>query len=128
MKKKYKIQTWKLQIEGEYASEKYAIKTLSDKYMRCSKCDPPGEHFLELLAGKESKNRDTSNIAKYAFFYVWESVYGHEQWVMKYQLSIHPFKKSHWWENMDGSPFEFEECKFRYEIREPKKEEVEIKN
>lgn len=101
---------------GDYWDHQDAevTKTLDDRYMKCSKCDPPGEHFLELLAGNTS--RDTSTIGKGVYLSVYETnKYGHAEWQLKHKLTIHPFKKEHWW--ADGkTEFVFEECEFRYSI------------
>lgn len=121
--KEYKLSSWKLEVKGQYASEEEAIKDLADKYMQCSKCDPPGEHFLELLSG--NNQRDISQIGKGVWFYVYEAVYSHKQFVLKHQLTIYPFKQEHWWESVDKEkPFVFEETEFRYKIIEPKEEKV----
>lgn len=118
--KNFRIQTWKLRVEGQFESEEEAIKELADRYMQCSKCDPPNEHFIELINGSQLRNVDT--IAKGVFFYVYEEVYGIEQWIEKYQIDIFPFKKEHWWESKNG--FEFKECEFRYNINSPEKKEL----
>lgn len=125
---KYKISTWKYSVEAEFDSEEDAIKGLSDRYMRASKSDQPGEHMVELLNGTNSRTLDS--IAKRVYFYVYEPVYGNMQWVMKYTLNVYPFKASHWWpkapkniieKEFTGDPFilEYEEIPFRYEIIEP---------
>ena len=116
-RKKYKLSTWKLSIEGEYYNEKTAIRSLSNKYMKCSKCDAPGDHFIELMAGNSSRTIDT--IAKRVYFYVYEDVYGHMQWILKYTLNIYPFQKSHWWPCED---FNFEPRKFKYEFVKEKEQ------
>jgi hypothetical protein len=113
----YKLSTWKLEVKGEYATEEEAIKDLSDRYMRCSKCDPPGKHFLEMF--NKNAVRTLSDIGKRVFFYVEEEIYGHKQLVLKYDLDIHPFKKEHWWKCVNGEPFSFEETEFRYVINTP---------
>jgi len=82
--------------------------------MSCSKCDPPGRHLLEILSG--NTNRDISHIGKSVYLCIYEkNNYGHEEWQTKHLLTIHPFKKVHWWEE-DNCEFEFEECEFRFEI------------
>jgi len=110
--KTYKLETWKLKVEGEFETEEEAIKELSDRYMRCSKCDPPHEGVMEGLLQKNFRTLDT--IAKGVFLSVKEEVYGHSQFILKHELVIYPFKKEHWWESSNG--FEFEECEFKYEI------------
>lgn len=110
--KKYKMQTWKLIVEGEYSSEEEAIKDLADKYMRCSKCDAPGNHPIEHLDKRHVRTID--GIAKAVYFFVQEEVYGINQWVQKYQMSIYPFTKDHWWP-CEG--FEGPEREFKYEIK-----------
>lgn len=110
-KTKYKLSTWKYAVEAEFETEEEALKELSDKYMFASKCDAPGDHLFELMAGNTC--RPIENIAKGVFFYVYEKVYGHMQWIRKYNLSIYPFKKEHWWP-CEG--FEFKECEFKYKI------------
>lgn len=122
---KFRIQTWKLRVEGEFDTEEEAIEVLSDRYLTCSKCDQPGDHPLELLSGKG--RREIEKIAKQVYFYVEEEVYGHLQWIQKYILIIPPFKSRHWWpnskakgdiESLIGDPFllEWEDKKFRYKI------------
>ena len=118
--KNYKISTWKYEVKGEFSSEEEAIKSLSDSYMKASKCDPPNEHPIELIAGVQ--NRDLSAIAKRVYFYVEEVVYGNKQWIHKLTLNIYPFKKEHWWESINKEkPFEFKEIDFKYEVVEPEK-------
>ena len=112
MKNSYRIESWKLRVEGEYENEELAIKDLSDKYMQCSKCDAPGDHPLELWAG--NKSREVNLIAKSVCFSIKTSVFGREQWVEKYSLNIYPFKKEHWWP-CEG--FIFDEIDFKYEIK-----------
>jgi len=55
MNRKYKMQSWKLTIEGQYPNDEQAIKFLADKYLSCSKCDPPSESLPELLAKQDSE-------------------------------------------------------------------------
>ncbi len=120
--KKYKLQTIFLGYNGEYKTEEEAIKDLADKYMSNSKCDPPGEHTLEIWANKgKIKGGDISKIAKVVWFYVWEEIYGVEQWVVKYNLAIHPFKKRHWWESEKDFKFDGRGRKFKYRVLPPKK-------
>jgi hypothetical protein len=117
-KKNYKLSTWKLEVKGEFESEEEAIKSLSDSYMTMSKCDPPGEHTLELLFS--AKSRDLSTISKRVYFYIEEVVYGNKQWIHKLTLNIHPFKQEHWWESINkDKPFQFKETDFKYEVVEP---------
>lgn len=112
----YKLSTWKLEVSGEFDTEEEAIKILSDRYMRCSKCDPPGEHIIEAMMNS-SGDRTTDNIAKRVYFYVKEPIYGNLQWVHKLTLNIYPFKQEHWWESIDeNNPFVFSEIDFRYKI------------
>ena len=110
---KYKIQTWKLLIQGEYDSEEEAIKDLADRYMQCSKCDAPNDHLIEHLTNKQS--RLLENIAKRVYFYAEMEIFGNVQWIHKYTLNIYPFKDNHWWEDTRGN-FKFEEREFKYEI------------
>lgn len=126
--KRYKIGSWKLEIEAEFNDEEfdeeYAIKHLADRYMSASKFDQPGDHPIELLNGKET--RKIENLSKVVAFYVYESVYGNFQWILKYTLYIHPFKSNHWWPKVKKDiiteitydPFilEYEEIPFKYEI------------
>lgn len=107
----YRLESWKLIVEGEYETEEEAIKDLSDKYMYCSKCDAPGDHPLEIFA--KTTSREVSLIAKHVCFSVKLEVFGIKQWVQKYILHIHPFKSEHWWP-CEG--FVFEPCEFKYEI------------
>ena len=116
-KKEYKLSTWKLSVEGEFESEEEAIKELSDRYMRCSKCDPPGEHPIELLSNSKGGSRNIDTISKRVFLSVKEEVYGNLQWIHKLTLNIHPFKKEHWWDSVfKDKPFEFSEKEFKYKI------------
>lgn len=118
--KNYRLSSWKLQVTGLYATEEEAIKDLSDKYMQCSKCDPPGEHFLELFSGSGLTTRKTDGIAKRVYFYVEEKVYGNLQMVHKLTLNIHPFKQEHWWDSINKeNPFIFPQIEFKYEIIQP---------
>lgn len=118
---KYKLQTFKLTIEGEFETEEQAIKELSDNYMRCSKCNPPNQHPAELIMGvkpQEITKERIEKIGKTVWFYVWEQVYGKWQWIEKYKLSIHPFRVEHWWESTIEPKFVPQECEFKYEIIE----------
>jgi len=107
------LQSWKLSVNGECATEEEAIKELSDRYMTHSKCSPPMEHPSELLTGNVTR-RDVTKIGKSVLLSVFEEVYGINQWIEKHHLTIYPFKKSHWWESEKG--FEFTETEFRYDI------------
>lgn len=116
----YKLETWKLRVEGFYETEEAAIKDLADQYMQCSHCDAPGDHPLELWAkakGGTPKPVDVSIIGKGVCFSIEMKIFGIKQWVMKERLTIHPFQVNHWWP-CEG--FVFEPCEFRYEIY-PKK-------
>lgn len=110
---KYKLYTWKLIVTGEYNNEEEAIKDLSDKYMACSKSDPPNEHPIELLT--KTNNRTVDSIAKSVYLDVEIEVFGVLQFVNKYRLNIYPFKKEHWWKSNED--FKFEEREFRYEFK-----------
>ncbi len=86
--------------------------------MKASKCDPPGEHFLELLGGGNSRKVD--DISKQVYLRVKEEVYGNMQWIHKSTLVIFPFKKEHWWDSINkDNPFVFEERDFRYAVVHP---------
>lgn len=114
---KYKLSTWKLETTGEFESEEAAIRELSDRYMQCSKCDPPGEHPIEHLS---ETTRTVDTIAKRVYFYVQEKVYGNLQWVHKLTLNIYPFKPEHWWEPVTKeSRFKPEAREFKYELVTP---------
>jgi hypothetical protein len=110
---KYKMQTWKLIVEGDYETEEEAIKDLADKYMQCSKCDAPNEHPIEHLTG--NYNRTIDNIGKRVYLYVEMEIFNKLQMVHKYTLNIYPFKQSHWWEDTNGV-FKFEDKEFKFKI------------
>jgi len=122
---KYRLQTWKLTVEGEYLTDEEAILDLSDKYLRCSKCDLPGESLSELLskdlniihgnsptAEKLLTNIEKVNfgvsenktpklitdIAKSVWLFTEEIMYNRPQWVEKHHVIIYPFKTEHWWD------------------------------
>ena len=112
----YKMQTWKLRVEGEFDNEKEAIKSLADSYMSCSKCDLPGDHAVEHLTGQSYRTLD--NIAKRVYFYLKEkNKYGYLEWQLVYVLNIKPFKKDHWWpsEGLEIPKYR----RFKYEIIKP---------
>ncbi len=121
-KKKYKMDSWKLSIEGEFSSVEEAIEELADRYMKCSKCDAPGRHVVEILVatGQVSSNqgkRTLETIGKAVRFWVWEkNKYGQESWVAMHLLTIHPFKAEHWWPSEGFVP---PKRVFKYEIVEP---------
>lgn len=113
--KEYKMETWKLRVEGKYKHESRAIRALANKYMKISPCDPPGEHPVELLTGVAA-GTNIENIGKRVWFYVKEEVYGRMQWVEKYELIIHPFSEKHWWPSGQGfippdQQFRYKKCK-----------------
>lgn len=120
--KKYRLQSWKLQIDGEFnddnTDEETVIKELSDRYMEISPCDPPGEHPIELMTQKKYSEDEIKLkldlIGKSVSLYIYMDVFGYMQWVKKYRLIIHPFKQNHWWES--ENKFIFDEREFRYEI------------
>jgi len=122
---KYRLQTWKLTVEGEYLTEIEAILDLSDKYLRCSKCDLPGESLSELLSkdfnvvhgnsptmvklvndienvnfevSTNKKTRTITDISKTVWLYTEEIIYNRPQWIEKQQIRIYPFKTEHWWD------------------------------
>jgi hypothetical protein len=121
--KKYRLQSWKLQIDGEFddsTAEETVIKELADRYMSISHCDPPGEHPIDLLTQKKYDENEIKRkldlIGKSVGLFVYTEVFGINQWIQKYHLTIHPFKQNHWWESITENKFIFDECEFRYEI------------
>lgn len=105
------MESFKLRVEGAYETEEAAIKDLADQYMRCSHCDAPGDHPIELLL--KCPAGDVKKICKSVLFSVKTKVFGRIQWVEKYDLKIYPFKENHWW---PAEEFKFEPCEFRYKI------------
>lgn len=106
--------SFKYEVEGSYSSEEEAVKDLADKYMQSSRFDIPGEHFMELVAGTVSRSAETCS--KGVYFQVYEEIYGHEQWIMKYRLRIHPFKSDHWYKSIKDPSIKMPETEFIYSV------------
>lgn len=107
----YRMCTWKLSVEGEYTSEEEAIKSLADRYMKISKCSPPGEHPVDMLNNSPTP---TMSVGKGVCFYVHIELFGIKQWIQKYAMNIYPFKAEHWWDSNKGFTPPVQE--FQYEI------------
>jgi hypothetical protein len=112
---KYKLGSWMLSTEGEFETDEEAIKTLADRYMTASRSDPPGRHPLEILAGN-GPTRKVEEIGKAVWLYVYTAnQFGHEEWLVKHQLTIHPFKRDHWEKGHELDESEYS-SEFRYTI------------
>ena len=123
-KRKYSLKSWKVEVRGEFFTDDEAIHALADQYMSISKCDPPGEHPMELMSGSSGNvNQDNTKKAKMVFLFKTMPIFGIDQSVQKYALNIHPFKPEHWWNVMAKKdiglpelPYEFQERPLRYEV------------
>lgn len=116
MKKKYKLYSLKLTIEGEFNDEEKAIKELADDYMSVSKLSPPGESLAELLANKTVNK--VENIGKLVKLAVYENnKYGVKQWNDIKRVKIYPFKAKHWDKTVKYHDFKPPEREFKYEIK-----------
>lgn len=117
MKTKYELKTWKLVVFGEFENDEEAIKELSDSYLKCSKCDLPGDSIPELLNGVGITRLDP---AKHVYLFVEHEVFGIKQMVQKSILWIYPSKKEHWW-NAEDKEIPTTSCRYSILDREGKK-------
>lgn len=116
MKKKYKLYSIKLAIEGEFDNEEKAIKELADDYMRCSKVNPPGESIGELLCQEIIfKAEDIGKVVRLAIYE--ENKYGISQWNDIKRIKIYPFKDYHWDKTVKYHDFKPPQREFKYEVR-----------
>ena len=123
MKKYYELKSWKLTTFGEFTSEKRAIRSLANTYLKCSKCD--AIHPIFYLNGGDAENLSIEkqqefidNAGKVVSLYVREvNNYGIEQLMLKSNLIIRPFSKKHWWDFEKIPNDLILPTKFKYEIQ-----------
>lgn len=116
MKKKYKLYSFKLSIEGEFDDEEKAIKELADDYMTVSKLDPPGESIGELLANQIiNKVEDIGKIVRLSVYE--KNKYDMFQWNDIKRIKIYPFKEKHWDKTVKYHNFKPSNQDFKYEIK-----------
>lgn len=98
---KYKLETFKNTVTGDFQTQDEAIRELADQYLTKMKCYPPRDKV------------STAGICRAAYLSVKEEGPS-GKWKVLSRVEVFPFNINHWHD--DGSGQFPRDCEFKYRI------------